>query len=146
MGRKRTLNRMDYRADSEEETEETEAEETEEEEEEGEEDEAEAEGDGESESEEDSGGDEEAEELDEDGEPIKKKKKAKKKVVAVVKPKRTRAAKIVRMKAIWAVFDNSSKQVEKFEYKEKEQAEAFIAEKSGDKKSYYLQMLKVPLE
>ena len=50
------------------------------------------------------------------------------------------------MKAVWAVLDNSSKHVESFDYNNKAGAEAYIVEKTGDKKSFYLQLLKVPMD
>jgi hypothetical protein len=73
--------------------------------------------------------------------------------VVVVKPKkkkaparpRTRTAKVVRMRVVWGVFDNSSKRVETFPYKDKHLAEAFIAEK-GPEKKLYLQPVKEPME
>jgi hypothetical protein len=119
-GRKRTINRKEQRADYEEETEKAEEEETEDEEEEG--------------------GDED----DEDA--PKKKKKAKPKKAPA--PKRTRSTKkVVRQKAVWVIFDNSSKQIETFPFNQRNAAEKLLAEKSEDtKKGYYLQMIKVPMD
>ena len=102
--------------------------------------EGEAEAEGEEEGEEE-GGDEDDEEA-----PKKKKKKAPKPKKAPA-PKRTRAAKkAVRQKAIWVIYDNSSKEVETFPFSQKSAAEKFVAEKADDKKGYYLQMRKVPME
>ncbi|HYH64426.1 MAG TPA: hypothetical protein VD866_06985 [Urbifossiella sp.] len=90
---------------------------------------------------------------DEDGKPKKKKKKApaKKKAATVKKPaaKRTRTAKEVRMKALWIVFDNGSKVVEKFPYNQKADAEALLARKIAEKEGkivFYINLVKEPLE
>ncbi len=138
MGRKRTLNRMDFRGDFDEEgAEKAEAEETEEDEEEVEaEDDEEAEAEAEGEPDEEPSDDEE-----EAPKPVKKKKKA------PAKPAKRRAAKVVRLKAVWVVYDNSSKQIETFAYNAKGEAEALIETKNTDKKgAYYLQLVKVPYE
>jgi hypothetical protein len=129
-GRKRTINRKEQRGEYEEETEKAEEEETEDED--GDEDEEE--------------GDEEAEgEADDEDAPKKKKPKAKVKKAPVAKRTRT-TKKVVRQKAVWIVFDNSSKELERFAFSQKPAAEKFLAEKSEDKKGLYLQMIKVPLE
>lgn len=136
MARKRTLNRRDFIGDYEEEGEakkdEAEGEEEEEadeaDEEEGEEAEAEA-------------GDEEAADEEEAPKPKKVKKKA------PAAPKRTRVPKVVRMKAIWVVYDNASKEIETFPYSQRAEAEAFMEQKNTDKKgAYYLQLKKVPYD
>jgi hypothetical protein len=151
MGRKRTVDRSSYRSDSEE-TEEKEVEETDDEDEDEDED-ADEDGDGdgeeaEAESDDDAGGDDDDSggDDDDDEDRPKKKKKPKPKVVAKKPVKRTRAAKITRMKAVWSVLDNSNKLIEQFEYKDKTSAETFIEEKKEDKKGLYLQMQKVPME
>lgn len=141
MAKKRTLNRMDYRGDFDEEGgEAAKAEEEEDEDEEGDEEEegeAEAEPDVEGEPDEGAGDD------DEDAPKPKKKKK----VVAAPKVKRTRAPKIVRMKAMWVVLDNSSKQLSTFDYGAKKEAEQYLEQKNIDKKgTCYMQLVKVPLE
>ena len=59
---------------------------------------------------------------------------------------RTRTVKVVRLRAVWAVLDNSSKRIETFPYNQKAAAEQFVAEKSADKKNYYLQLVKEPWE
>lgn len=130
MARRRTIDRLGQRSEFDEEGEKRDDEdETEDEEEDEEEKDAEAEA------------DEEA--VDDEEEVAPKPKKPKKKATT---PKRTRAAKVVRMKAVWVVFDNSSKQIETFPYNQKAEAERFLAEKNTDKKGYYLQMLKVKLD
>ena len=54
---------------------------------------------------------------------------------------------MVRQKAVWVIYDNSSKQIETFPFNERAAAEKLLAEKAEDaKKGYYLQMVKVPLE
>lgn len=88
---------------------------------------------------------------DEDGPPKKKKAKAKAKPkkVAVAKPKakRTRAAKVVVMRAIWVVFDNSNKRLNTFPFKEKAEAESFLEKKQEEKKgTCYMQLVKEELK
>ncbi len=94
-----------------------------------------------------------ADEGDEDAKPKPKKKKAaaKKKTPTVKKPavKRTRTAKEVRMKATWVVFDNGSKVVDRFPFKEKAEAEALLARKIQEKEGkavFYINLVKEPLE
>jgi hypothetical protein len=143
MARRRTRNYRAERSDSEFVEDEEKAggeeeaeEEEEEEEEEGEEEEDSAEG------EEDEGG---GDEDDEDAPPKKKKKAPAKKKPAT--PRRTRAGKKTpRMKAIWVVLDNGSKQVGTFPFNQKAEAEKLVEEKNTDKKGFYLQMLKVAIE
>ena len=54
---------------------------------------------------------------------------------------------MVRQKAVWVIYDNSSKQIETFPFSERAAAEKLLAEKAEDaKKGYYLQMVKVPLD
>jgi hypothetical protein len=85
---------------------------------------------------------------DEDAPKKKKKAPAKKKAAApkAAKPKRTRTPKEVRMKAIWVVFDNGSKRVGTFQFNEKKQAEKLLDQKREDNKTYFLQLVKEPLE
>ena len=137
MARKRTMNRKELRTDFDEaEAKPEDAEEAEdaddEDEEEGDEEESEAEGDADPD---DEGGDEE--------EAPKPVKKPKKKAVA---PKRTRTPKVVKMKAVWIVYDNSSKLIETFPFNQRTEADAFVEQKNTDKKGFYLQLVKVPLE
>ncbi|HEY2783558.1 MAG TPA: hypothetical protein VGJ05_01170 [Fimbriiglobus sp.] len=97
-------------------------------------------------------GDDDGGDDDEGGAKKKKKSKAKakpvKKVAAVKKPaaKRSRAAKEVRLRAVWVVFDNSSKRVETFSYNQKKEAEALLEKKLIDKPSFYLSLVKEPFE
>ena len=149
MGR-RILNRKDLRADFDAAERRKEDEETdEEEEEEGDEDEEE-EGD---EEEEEAAGDEEEEEAaagdEDDEEEPKPKKKKKKKVVAPPKEKktRTRTPKVVRMRVVWGVFNNSHQCVATYEYPRKAEAEQHAARLMADKRStHFIQPVKEPWE
>ncbi len=142
MGR-RILNRKDLRADYEaaqrrsgEDAEE--AEEEEEAEDEDEEAEEEAESDEEEEA---------AEDEEEAPAPKKKKKPAKEPKEA--KPKRSRSAKVVRMKVVWGVFDNSNRRVATFEYKERKQADEHAAKLAAAKnppQTFFVQPVKEPIE
>jgi hypothetical protein len=141
MAKKRTLDRRTLRdqaeaAEAKEKDEKDEAEEEEEEEEE-----------------EDGGDDEGGGDDDEEGGSKKKKKpkakpKAKEKKPAAKKPsaKRTRTPKEVRLKAVWVVFDNASKRVDTFPFKDKKEAEALLEKKLQDKGTFYLSLVKEPFE
>ncbi|MBP3957061.1 hypothetical protein J8F10_17475 [Gemmata sp. G18] len=89
----------------------------------------------------DAGGDDDD---DDEDKPKKKKKKVAAKKVAVKKApvKRSRTAKEVRTRAVWIVFDNGSKVVEKFPYNQKEEAEALLNKKLEEKKTFYLNLVK----
>jgi cobalamin biosynthesis protein CobT len=155
MGR-RVLNRKELRNDydaaertaAKEEDETEEEEEGEEEEEEGEE-ESEEEGE-ESEEDEEAAGDEEegGDEDDEEGTRKKKKKKVKVKAPPKAKAKpRSRAAKIVRMRVVWGVFNNSNQMVASYEYPKKSEAEAHAARLMADKRStHFVQPVKEAIE
>ena len=134
MGR-RILNRKDLRADYEA-AERTKKDDDEDEEEEQEvEDEEEAEG-------EEEEGDAEAEEEEEEA--PKKKKPAKE-----VKPKKTRArsSKIIRMKVVWGVFNNSHQCVATYEYPKREDADQHAARLTTDKRStHFVQPVKEPMD
>lgn len=87
--------------------------------------------------------DEESEEDSERASP----KKAKKKSPKPATSKRSRAAKETRYRAVWVIFDNSSKRVETFPYNKKKEAEEFLAKKIEEKKStYYMNLVKDPYE
>lgn len=162
MGR-RILNRKDLRADYDaaerrkgdsEETEEVEEEAAEDESEEEEEEEAEgdvaagAEGEAEAD---DEAGDDDDEGGDDDDEDAPKKKK-KKKVVVKAKPKpkakpRSRAAKIIRMKVVWGVFNNSNQRVAVYDYPKRKEADEHAARLMTDKKqTHFVQPVKEPIE
>jgi hypothetical protein len=96
----------------------------------------------------DDGDDDAGDDDDEDGPRKKKKKKvAKPKKVAAPKKKRTKAVKVVRQRATWVVFDNSSKRVGAFPFPQKAEAEALMAAKIEEKKTtFYIQLVKEPIE
>lgn len=144
-GRRRTLNRMDLRAANEaaerrakdDDTEEKEDEEEEDEED----DEASDDAGGDDEEEEDEGGDDEEEEA-----PKPKKKPAKPKA-AKAPAKRTREKKAIRMRMIWAVFNNSNQRVAAFDYPKRAEAQALAEKLTTDKKStHFVQPVKEPIE
>jgi len=89
---------------------------------------------------------------DDDAPKKKKKPVAKKKAAPKVKKpavKRVRTQKEVRQKAVWVVFDNGSKQVDKFPYNQKADAEALLARKIQEKEgkaTFYMNLVKEPLE
>jgi hypothetical protein len=154
---RRILNRKDLRADydaaerrkaDDEEVDEAEDEAEDEDEEEEEEGEAEGGEGGEGEAE-DEGEDEEGEEGDDEDAPRKKKKK---KPAKVAKPKakakpRTRAPKIVRMKVVWGVFNNSNQRVAVYDYPKRKDAEDHAARLTADKKNtHFVQPVKEPIE
>lgn len=140
MARKRTRNYREERAEFDEEEErgdEEEGEEDEDEEEEEEEEGESAEAEGEEEGESEEGDDEEA--------APKKKKKVKEKPKA--KPKRTRTPKVVRMRVIWGVFNNSHQMVASYDYPKRADADAHAARLMADKKStHFVQPVKEPIE
>jgi hypothetical protein len=87
------------------------------------------------------------EDEDEEAEVLPKKKK---KVVKEPKPKaksRTRTAKIVRMKVVWGVFNNSNQRVAAYEYPKRKEADDHAAKLTADKKStHFVQPVKEPIE
>jgi hypothetical protein len=74
----------------------------------------------------------------------KAKKKAPKKVAAPKAPsKRSRAAKEVRRRAVWVVYDNANKVVGTFAFNQKAEAEAALARKIEEKKgTFFLNLVK----
>jgi hypothetical protein len=153
MGR-RILNRKDLRADFDAAERRKDDEERDEEEEEGDEDEEEGDEDEEEAGDEEEGaaaGDEEEGEGAEDDEEAPKKKKKKVKVKEVApkpKPKsRARAAKVVRMRVVWGVFDNSNRCVATYEYPRRGEADSHAARLMADKRStHFVQPVKEPIE
>ena len=147
MARKRTLNYRDFRTDFAE-SEEPKREDAEDEDEDEEEDEEEEASD---EEEAEGGGDEEEEaadgDEDEEEAPKKKKKPVKKKEVKpkAVRAKKSRAGKIVRMRVVWGVFDNSNKRIEVYDYNKKHEAEEHATRLQTDKKqTFFVQPVKIP--
>jgi hypothetical protein len=151
---RRILPRKELRADYEaaerrkaesEEADETE-EETEEEDEEEEGEGSEEEGGGEAEEgdEDEGGGDE-----DDDEAPKKKKKPAAKPkpVKAKTTKTRSRSAKVVRMKVVWKVFNNSNQCIATYDYPKRKEADDHAAKLTADKKStHFVQPVKEPIE
>jgi hypothetical protein len=145
MGR-RILNRKEMRADFDAaERRQPEAEEESDEEEEEDADAEDEEGDEEEEAE----GEEKpaAEDEDEEVEVAPKKKKAR-----VTKPKttttksRSRAAKVVRQRVVWGVFNNSNQCVATYEYPRRQEAVDHAAKLTADKKStHFIQPVKEPM-
>jgi len=84
-------------------------------------------------------GDEESGDDDEESPKKKPKKKAKAKVVkpATTKAKRPRGGKVVRMRAIWGVFNNSNAMVAKFDFPQKQEAEEHAAKLREEKKATF---------
>src|SRR5262245_23730643 len=141
MARKRTLNYRELRSyDDEEGERRKEDEEGEEEEEDEEEDEEEA---AEAEDEEgEAGGDEDEEEV---VKPAPKKKKAPPKPA---KPKRSRAGKVVRLRVVWGVYNNSNQRVATFDFARKQEAEEHAAKLSAEKNkgTFFIQPVKEHIE
>ena len=148
---RRTVNRKEKRAEheayerrKEDEEEGEEEEEEEDEDEEGDEDE-ESEGEGEAEA-----GDEDEDEAgDEDEEEEAPKKKAKAKPKPPPKPKakpRSRVVKVVRMRVIWGVFNNSHQMVASYPYPKRHDADAHATRLMTDKKqTHFVQPVKEPI-
>jgi hypothetical protein len=140
---RRILNRKDLRADFEAaERRKTEDEDEEEQEEEGEGDDEDEEGDEEAEAAEDVG-----DEDDEEEAPAKKKKPAKEPKPKAKPKSRARAAKVVRMKVVWGVFNNSNQRVAVYDYPKRKDADDHAARLTADKKStHFVQPVKEPIE
>ena len=83
---------------------------------------------------------------DEDDEEAPKKKKKVKVVKApkVAKPRsRSRAAKVVRMRLVWGVFDNSNRCVATYDYPKKKDADDHAARlTTGPGKTHFVQPVK----
>jgi hypothetical protein len=74
--------------------------------------------------------------------PTKKKAAAK-----AARPKRARATKSLRQRAVWGVFSNSNARVETFPFPQKREAEEYAAKLKAEKGStYFVQMVKEPIE
>jgi hypothetical protein len=138
---RRILNRKDLRADFEAaERRKQDDDETEDEEQDEDEEEDETEG------EEPAGVDEEEEEGEEAPAPAPKKRKPAKEPKPKAKP-RSRAAKVVRMKVVWGVFNNSNQRVAVYDYPKRKDADEHAARLTADKKStHFVQPVKEPME
>ena len=88
------------------------------------------------------------EEADEEEEAKPKKRKAAAKEPKVAKPRsRTRTPKIVRMKMMWGVFNNSNQRVAVFDYPKRKEAEDKATQLTTDKKqTHFVQPVKEPIE
>jgi cobalamin biosynthesis protein CobT len=138
---KRILNRKDLRADYEA------AERRKEEDEDEDEEEGDDEASDEAEEEGESAG--EGEDEDEEAAPKKKKKPVAKEAKAKAKPKRSRAAKQVRKRVVWGVFNNSNQCVAKFDYPKRREAEEHAAKLGAAKnppQSFFIQPIKEDIE
>jgi len=103
----------------------------------------------EEEAEEEAEAEDEGEEDEEGG--TKKKKAAKKPAKKPAAPKakkapsKRRAAKEVRRRAVWVVYDNAQKEVDEFPFNQKAEAEALLARKLQEKEGkavFYLNLVK----
>jgi hypothetical protein len=84
-------------------------------------------------------------EASEEGTAVKKRKK--KAPSTEPKPKRSRAAKVVRQRVVWIVFDNAHKPIQTFEYPRRQEAEDLATRLATDKKStYFVQPVKEDLK
>ena len=140
---RRILNRKDLRAQAEA------AERSKAEDHDEDEDEEEAEDDDEEAVEDEADEEDEGEGDEEDEEAKPKRKKPAPKPKPKAKP-RTRTPKVVRLKAMWGVFDNANKRVAVFDYPRKHDAEAHATKLAADKKGgsavFFVQLVKEPLE
>jgi hypothetical protein len=88
------------------------------------------------------------EEVGEEEEEEKEKKKSSRKKAdktTTAKP-RSRAAKNVRLRVVWGVFNNSNQCVQTFEYPKRKQAEDHAAKLTAEKKStHFVQPVKEPM-
>jgi hypothetical protein len=83
---------------------------------------------------------------DDDGEEAPKKRKPAKEPKAKTKP-RSRTAKVIRMKVVWGVFNNSNQRVAVYDYPKRKDADEHAARLTADKKStHFVQPVKEPIE
>jgi cobalamin biosynthesis protein CobT len=150
---RRILNRKDLRADFDaaerRKTDEDDDQEEDEEAEDGDEEEAEGEDEAgeEDEAEEGAGDGEDEEELPKKKKPAKAAKPPKPPKPVKAKTTRTRTPKVVRMKVIWGVFNNSNQRVAVYDYPKRKEADEHAAKLTADKKStHFVQPVKEPLE
>jgi len=150
---RRILNRKDLRADFDaaerRKTDEDDDQEEDEEAEDGDEEEAEGEDEAgeEDEAEEGAGDGEDEEETPKKKKPAKAAKPAKPPKPVKAKTTRTRTPKVVRMKVVWGVFNNSNQRVAVYDYPKRKEADDHAAKLTADKKStHFVQPVKEPLE
>lgn len=90
----------------------------------------------------DEGGDD-----DDEDKPKPKKKKAPAKPKAAKAKPRSRAAKVVRMKVVWKVFNNSNNEVATYDYPKRKDAYEHAARLTTDKKqTHFVQPVKVAMD
>ena len=101
---------------------------------------------------EDADTEEEAGQQEEGDEPEEETKTRTKHKVKEPKPKpkpkpRTRTPKIIRMKVVWGVFNNSHQKVAVYDYARRKDADDHAAKLTADKKStHFVQPIKEPME
>lgn len=77
----------------------------------------------------------------------KKKKAATKKVAGEAKPRKTKAKAIERKRMVWVVYDNSHKEVARFPYAQRKEADEKAEQMKTDKKqTYFVQPVKEPIK
>ncbi len=89
-----------------------------------------------------------AEEAGDEEDEAPKPKKAKKPPQEPKKPRsRSRAAKVVRVKMVWGVFNNANVRVASYDYPRRGEAEEHAARLSADKKTtHFVQPIKEPID
>jgi hypothetical protein len=93
--------------------------------------------------------DEEEDEGDEEAEEAPPPPKKKKAPAKETKPKRTRTTKVVRMKVVWKVYNNSNQPVATFEYSKRKEAEEHAAKLQAAKnppQPFFVQPEKVAMD
>ncbi|MFQ3591981.1 MAG: hypothetical protein SNJ82_02195 [Gemmataceae bacterium] len=80
---------------------------------------------------------------DDSGEIKTKKKKAAKKAIGEAKPRKSKAKAVTRKRIVWVVYDNSHKEVARFPYLQRKEAEEKAEQLKTDKKqTYFVQPFK----
>jgi hypothetical protein len=84
----------------------------------------------------------------EDAEEEEEERPKKRKPARTPKPRsRARSAKVVRLKVVWGVFNNSNQRVAVFDYPQRQEADELAAKLKADKKSlHFVQAVKEPME
>ncbi|NBO93591.1 MAG: hypothetical protein EBV06_14960 [Planctomycetia bacterium] len=85
---------------------------------------------------------ESAEEVSTEGKP-KKKKAAVKKAPSEAKPRKTKTKAVERKRLVWVVYDNSHKEIARFPYTQRKEADEKAEQLKTDKKqTYFVQPVK----
>ena len=83
------------------------------------------------------------EETNDSDEAKPKKKKAAKKASVEAKPRKAKAKAVTRKRIVWVVYDNSHKEVARFPYLQRKEAEAKAEQLKTDKKqTFFVQPVK----